>query len=213
MDIKEIAERVSKRIYVEDGLLLSKFISEKFAESLIEAYKAELLKEAGEPVAVTNHAQLGYVTDGMHPDIPLAMWAKETSYSGANIALYTSEQVAAAILKATKPLIEERDRAVKRMKAGWIEVCDSGILAFKEMNDELRTQLTAAQEEIKTVTEQKNRMWFEMQTAQDQLAKAEQRVAEACAAYVLDDLDGFEDGDCIAEAIRSGEWRKFVKEV
>ena len=42
----------------------------------------------------------------------------------------------------------------------------------------LRTQLAAAQEEIKTVTEQKNRMWFEMQTAQDQLAKAEQRVAE-----------------------------------
>ena len=42
----------------------------------------------------------------------------------------------------------------------------------------LKTQLAAAQEEIKTVTEQKNRMWFEMQTAQDQLAKAEQRVAE-----------------------------------
>ena len=42
----------------------------------------------------------------------------------------------------------------------------------------LKTQLAAAQEEIKTVTEQKNRMWFEMQTAQNQLAKAEQRVAE-----------------------------------
>ena len=45
MDIKEIAERVSKRIYVEDGLLLSKFISEKFAEALI----AELAKQ-NEPV-------------------------------------------------------------------------------------------------------------------------------------------------------------------
>ena len=41
MDIKEIADRVSKRIYVEDGLLLSKFISEKFAEALI----AELAKQ------------------------------------------------------------------------------------------------------------------------------------------------------------------------
>lgn len=41
MDIREIAERVSKRIYVEDGLLLSKFISEKFAEALI----AELAKK------------------------------------------------------------------------------------------------------------------------------------------------------------------------
>lgn len=45
MDIKEIAEQVSKRIYVEDGLLLSKFISEKFAEALI----AELAKQ-NEPV-------------------------------------------------------------------------------------------------------------------------------------------------------------------
>lgn len=41
MEIKEIAERVSKRIYVEDGLLLSKFISEKFAEALI----AEIAKQ------------------------------------------------------------------------------------------------------------------------------------------------------------------------
>ena len=41
-NIKEIAEQVSKRIYVEDGLLLSKFISEKFAEALIaELAKAE----------------------------------------------------------------------------------------------------------------------------------------------------------------------------
>lgn len=47
MEIKEIAERVSKRIYVEDGLLLSKFISEKFAETLI----AELAKQ-NEPVAI-----------------------------------------------------------------------------------------------------------------------------------------------------------------
>lgn len=46
MDIKEIAERVSKRIYVEDGLLLSKFISEKFAEALI----AEIAKQ-NKPVA------------------------------------------------------------------------------------------------------------------------------------------------------------------
>ena len=41
MNIKEIAEQVSKRIYVEDGLLLSKFISEKFAEALI----AEIAKQ------------------------------------------------------------------------------------------------------------------------------------------------------------------------
>lgn len=45
-----------------------------------------------EPVAFTNKAQLGYVTDGMHPDIPLAMWSKNTPYADANIPLYTTPQ-------------------------------------------------------------------------------------------------------------------------
>ena len=51
-----------------------------------------------------------------------------------------------------------------------------------------------------------------------QLAKAEQRVAEACAelAYAeLDDpfLSGHGYANCVSEAIRLGEWRKFLKEV
>ena len=87
-----------------------------------------------------------------------------------------------------------------------------------------KKQLAAAQEEIKTVTEQKNRMWFEMQSAQNQLVTAEQRVAEACADYLLhekinqlvedDYSEGLEASFGYAEqAIRSGEWRKFVKEM
>ena len=50
---------------------------------------------------------------------------------------------------------------------------------------------------------------------QEQLAKAEQRVSEACATvcdktfYTLNDAKGV---PC-EEAIRSGEWRKFVKEM
>ena len=76
------------------------------------------------------------------------------------------------------------------------------------------TDHAAAQEEIKTVTEQKNRMWFEMQTAQDQLAKAEQRVAEACALQVATETKfHWLDAARVAKEIRSGEWRKFVKEV
>ena len=186
MDIKEIALRIGLEVFEEhpydNGHVVSPsgytWIDDKlieFAEALIESYKAELLNEVGEPVAVTNHAQLGYVTDGMHPDIPLAMWAKETSYSGANIALYTSDQVAAAILKATKPLEEEIERLSKLAYIGEHQFDDC---TWKHRHGELRAQLAAAQEEIKTVTEQKNRMWFEMQTAQNQLAKAEQRVAE-----------------------------------
>lgn len=42
-----------------------------------------------------------------------------------------------------------------------------------------------------------------------QLAKAEQRVAEACALTYLEDYDLTD----IAERVRAGEWRKFVKEV
>ena len=106
----------------------------------------ELLKEVGEPV---NACPVGVALNAVshvgaanydHREREARRWIYE-----AEKQLYTSDQVAAAILKATKPLED---------------------------------QLAAAQEEIKTVTEQKNRMWFEMQTAQDQLAKAEQRVAE-----------------------------------
>ena len=135
-------------------------------------------------------------------------------YAANPIALYTSDQVAAAILKATKPLIEERDRAVKRMEAGWLEVCDSGILAFKEMNDELRAQLAAAQEaneHWQRATAENENKWIE---ANDKLATAEQRVAEACALQVATEIKfHWLDAARVAKEIRSGEWRKFVKEV
>ena len=205
MDIKEIAEQVSKRIYVEDGLLLSKFISEKFAEALIESYKEGLLKEAGEPVLYAEFAEDGG-------------WLGDASEYADHLeephALFTSDQVAAAILKATKPLEEEIDRLESeseeyaQLQSRCFDGGGSHASVFDEVS-ELRAQLAAAHEEIKTVTEQKNRMWFEMQTAQDQLAKAEQRVSDACALTYLEDYDLTD----IAERIRSGEWRKFVKEV
>lgn len=164
MDIKEIALKVGLQAFEEhpydEGHVVSPsgytWIDDKlieFSEALIAAYKAELLKEAGEPV---NACPVGVALNAVshvgaanydHREREARRWIYE-----AEKQLFTSDQVAAAIIKATGPL-------------------------------------------------------------EDQLAKAEQRVAEACAAYVLDDLDGFEDGDCIAEAIRSGEWRKFVKEV
>ena len=125
MDIKEIALRVAEEsgavgyspapLRAVRGYSFTYEQLQNFAEALIESYKAEFLKEVVEPVAVTNHAQLGYVTDGMHPDIPLAMWAKETTYSGANIALYTSDQVAAVILKVTKPLEDQLAKVEQRV--------------------------------------------------------------------------------------------------
>jgi hypothetical protein len=49
---------------------------------------------------------------------------------------------------------------------------------------------------------------------QEQLAKAEQRVAEACALQVATETKfHWLDAARVAKEIRSGEWRKFVKEM
>lgn len=106
MDIKEIAEQVSKRIYVEDGLLLSKFISEKFAESLFESYKAELLKEAGEPTCWMTPDGEGWRMRTKPP---------ETDTKLGWMEFYTSDQVAAAVAKATKPLEDQLAKAEQRV--------------------------------------------------------------------------------------------------
>ncbi len=79
---------------------LRSVMSEKFAEALI----AELAKQ-NEPVAFTNSAQLGYVTSGQHQDIPLAMWSRNTSYSGADIPLYTLPPTAEQIANETADAI------------------------------------------------------------------------------------------------------------
>ena len=50
--------------------------------------------------------------------------------------------------------------------------------------------------------------------SQAELAKAEQRVAEACALQVATEIKfHWLDAARVAKEIRSGEWRKFVKEV
>ena len=49
---------------------------------------------------------------------------------------------------------------------------------------------------------------------EEKLAKAEQRVAEACALQVVTEIKfHWLDAARVAKEIRSGEWRKFVKEV
>ena len=187
MDIKEIAEQVSKRIYVEDGLLLSKFISEKFAEVLIESYKAELLKEVGEPVLYAEFAEDGG-------------WLGDASEYAAHLeeprALFTSDQVASAILKATK-LVEDQ------------------LAAAQEENGKLRKDAETYGPEKIAIQKQ---AWLEadrqrqINDLKDQLAKAEQRVAEACALYIHS-TKGVVGSINMAEAVLSGEWSKFAKEV
>lgn len=105
--LKEIARRVwysKNECMPADGM--NKLTD--FAKALI----AEIAKQ-NEPVAFTNSAQLGYVTSGHHQDIPLAMWSRNTSYSGADIPLYTlpptaeqiSNETAEACAKACEDVI------------------------------------------------------------------------------------------------------------
>ena len=142
MDIKEIAQTLKLKMQDPDD---GRFDIGEFAEALIKSYKDELLKEVGEPVAyMCSDEELcrkGYERFSRHNS---GDWS---------ISVFTSDQVAAAIAKVTKPL-------------------------------------------------------------EDQLAKAEQRVAEACALQVATEIRfHWLDADRVAKEIRSGEWRKFMKEV
>jgi hypothetical protein len=156
----------------------------RFHNAAIAAYKAELLKGAGEPVGEVTHDAGG-------------RWGNLSKHAPIGTKLYTSDQMIAAILKATKPLEEELTQAKDELAM------------TLRVSAELRAQLATAQEEIafqKSAHEQAQQLLLEQG---DQLAKAEQRVVEACALTYLEDYDLTD----IADRIRAGEWRKFVKEV
>ena len=78
----------------------------------------------------------------------------------------------------------------------------------------LKKQLAAAQEaneHWQRATAENENKWIE---ANDKLAKAEQRVAEACALQIATETKfHWLDAARVAKEIRSGEWRKFLKEV
>ena len=110
MDIKEIALKVAGEIY--DVNFDEHKPSGKRLISFAEALIAEIAKQ-NEPVAFTNSAQLGYVTSGQHQDIPLAMWSRNTSYSGADIPLYTfpptAEQIANETAEAIAKMLDDAE--------------------------------------------------------------------------------------------------------
>ena len=134
---------------------------ESFYHAAIESYKAELLKEVGEPVAYYD------------PDLDCGSAGISFDPLSDGIGLYTSDQVAAAIAKATKPLEEEIERLFKSGEK-LLEEKHKAHKSEREVWDqlnELRTQLTK--------TEQ---LWQVAQGRcdglEEKLAKAEQRVAE-----------------------------------
>ena len=219
MNLKEIAQKLAPGYWKRDQWNMEYFDSVGFAEALIESYKAELLKEVGEPVLYAEFAEDGG-------------WLGDASEYADHLeephALFTSDQVAAAILKATGPLEERR-----------CEICGYAE-HHREHTSCLRTQLAAAQEEngrlenqvlardaelwgrtqeilgLKDQLTKAEQLWQVAQGRCDGLeekfAKAEQRVAEACALYIHS-TKGAVGSINMAEAVLSGEWRKFVKEV
>ena len=214
MGIKEIALRIGEEAdEYADAKLQSKgefhpdwhtIRDEYFAEALVESYKAELLKEVGEPELY------GFEDGELVCAQDMVCMAHKT---GQRVTpFYTPDQLAAAVLKATKPLEEE----VERYKASpTVETCRQMIesQAVKE-NKILFDQLAKAEQ-----------LWQIAQGRcdglEEKLAKAEQRVAKACIALIEDrlgELDG-QDSEWAAGQVAAigeisdGGWRKFVKEV
>ena len=225
MDIKEIALRVAEEMPseflwyegcgYEAGILPEEAV--EFAEALIESHKAELLKEAGEPV--------GYHYLPNNEMFPVEEVSRSNLKNNPQdyVFLYTSDQLAAAILKATKQLEKEIER-LKTVPMKYRRMAFNAQL--QDENNELRAQLAASQEETGLLTERNAtneeyaaNLVKALTKTQDQLAKAEQRVAEACVLLCMDAVTKsksslFRSGAIIvAGEIRDGEWRKFVKGV
>lgn len=94
------------------------------------------------------------------------------------------------------------------------------IICAVNSESETRNQLAAEQEELRAANSEcdlfrKNGRISdanEIATLKDQLAKAEQRVAEACALQVATEIKfHWLDAARVAKEIRSGEWRKHMK--
>ena len=87
-----------------DSIVFTPEELEAFFNAAIESYKAELLKEVGEPVLrVLKEKAGGTNCDSIRIADESWNWL---SLKDGEHQLYTSDQVAAAIAKATKPLEE-----------------------------------------------------------------------------------------------------------
>ena len=115
--------------------------------------------------------------------------------------------------------IAELEAENERLKVDRAKKQKESVTIF-DVNCELRQQLTAAQEELRAANSEcdlfrKNGRISdanEIATLKDQLAKAEQRVAEACALQVATETKfHWLDAARVAKEIRSGEWRKHMK--
>ena len=80
--------------------------------------------------------------------------------------------------------------------------------------EQLRARIAELEAEVERLSAAHVKACQANADSQAELAKAEQRVAEACALQVATETKfHWLDAARVAKEIRSGEWRKFVKEV
>ena len=183
MDIKEIALRLLAEEFPGMHQENQAFMVE-FATALISAYKAELLKEVGEPVAyqvgnsyprldgtmakiVGIGNQTVFDDEGCHyynraqDRGRVTGTAHDYSYPRNLVRYYTSDQLATAILKATKPLEEVKEAlgeyicsaddspaAVRRLVSAYQERNNSAAKYCSQLNEQ-DAELEAEVERLK----------------------------------------------------------------
>ena len=223
---------------------------ESFFYAAIESYKAELLNEVGEPVAFL-HQWIEYHPYGDtfagEPCSAITNDGKPFDKSDTVTPLFTSDQVAAAVLKATKPLEEEitcliverddleaeKDEAEHAPWPEWAELLLKMIrerTGYDGFDDQIEgvdlpgelaeafDYIDADEKKLRAQLAKAEQLWQVAQGRcdglEEKLAKAEQRAAEACALQVATETKfHWLDAARVAKEIRSGEWRKFLKEV
>ena len=126
--------------------------------------------------------------------------------AGEEVANYVDQ------LQATVAELEEE---IERLSERRCEICGYAE-HHREHTSCLRTQLAAAQEEIQRMKRERLLTADAIESMhashKDQLAKAEQRVAEACALQVATETKfHWLDAARVAKEIRSGEWKRYLK--
>ena len=133
-----------------------------------------------------------------------------------HIRNYQQLQAKVAELEEEIDRLESESEEYAQLQSRCFDGGGSHASVFDEVS-ELRAQLAAAQEEIQRMKRERLLTADAIESMhashKDQLAKAEQRVAEACALQVATETKfHWLDAARVAKEIRSGEWRKFVKE-
>ena len=213
MDIKEIAKRIRKtnNSYM---LSMSPDIAAEFAEALIESYKAELLNEAGEPAF-----GCFYISDQVAAAI-------------LKVTKLLEEEITCLIVERDD-LEAEKDEAEHAPWPEWAELLLKMIrerTGYDGFDDQIEgvdlpgelaeafDYIDADEKKLRAQLAKAEQLWQVAQGRcdglEEKLAKAEQRAAEACALQVATETKfHWLDAARVAKEIRSGEWRKFVKEV